>query len=213
MPAFIKRAQMDPRMEYAQRMTRRQLLGNSARPLGAAALASLMGTGLSRTTVAAANEEASEQRGLPGLPHFAPKAKRVIYLFMCGGPSHIDLFDYHPEMRELHGQELPESVRQGQRLTGMTSGQSTFPCVAPMFEFQRYGQHGTWVSELLPNVATMVDDISIVKSIYTEAINHDPAITFINTASDDLNADWCGPGSTWIGGVSFSDRQYRLVMW
>jgi hypothetical protein len=117
------------------------------------------------------------------VPHFAPKAKRVIWMFMCGGPSHIDLVDYKPTLPGIHGQELPESVRQGQRLTTMTSGQSTFPCVAPMFDFQRYGEHGTWVSEILPNFARIVDKVTIVKSMYTEAINHDPAITYINTGT------------------------------
>ncbi|MEZ5980512.1 MAG: DUF1501 domain-containing protein [Planctomycetota bacterium] len=117
------------------------------------------------------------------LPHFVPRAKRVIYLFMSGGPSHIDLFDFKPEMRALHGTELPDSIRQGQRLTTMTSGQSSFPCVAPMFEFERHGEHRTWVSELLPHTSRIVDDITIVKSMYTEAINHDPAITFINTGN------------------------------
>lgn len=173
---------MDPRIEYAQRMTRRQLFFNTARPLGAVALAGLLASD-APASLLAADPTQNPQQGLPGLPHFAPKAKRVIYLSMCGGPSHIDLFDFHPEMRKLHGQELPESIRQGQRLTGMTSGQSTFPCVAPMFQFKKYGEHGTYVSELLPNIAKHVDDISIVKSMHTEAINHDPAITFINTGS------------------------------
>jgi hypothetical protein len=115
--------------------------------------------------------------------HFAPKAKRVIYLFMSGGPSHIDLFDYKPKLRENHGKELPGEVRMGQRVTGMTAGQSSFPCVAPMFKFAQHGQCGAWVSELLPNIAGIVDDIAIVKSLNTEAINHDPAITYIQTGS------------------------------
>jgi hypothetical protein len=100
---------------------------------------------------------------------------------MAGGPSHIDTFDYKPELRKIHGKELPESIRKGQRLSTMTSGQKSFPCVAPMFEFKRHGKHGTWVSEILPKVAGIVDDITIIKSLHTEAINHDPAITFINT--------------------------------
>ena len=165
-----------------QQMSRRDLLSNSSRPLGAAALASLMGR-------AAADDSVSDPRvatadangGLPGLPHFAPKAKRVIYLFMCGGPSHIDTWDYKPEVRGVHGQELPESIRNGQRITTMTSGQKSFPCVAPMFKFGQHGENGTWVSELLPHTAKLVDDITLVKSVHTEAINHDPAITFINT--------------------------------
>lgn len=169
---------MDPITELHRHMTRRQLLANSLRPLGAAALASLVGGSAAQLNAAAPK---STTGGLPGLPHFAPKAKRVIYLFMCGGPSHIDTFDFKPEIRKLHGIELPDSVRQGQRITTMTSGQKSFPVVAPMFEFKQYGQHGTWVSELLPHVAGIVDDITIIKSVHTEAINHDPAITYINT--------------------------------
>jgi hypothetical protein len=168
---------MDPLQELRTQLTRRQLLANSLRPLGGAALASLVGNHLASPARAATND----RNGLPGLPHFAPKAKRVIYLFMCGGPSHIDTFDYKPEIRKLHGTELPDSIRQGQRITTMTSGQKSFPVVAPMFEFKKHGRHQTWVSELLPHVAEMVDDITIVKSMHTEAINHDPAITYINT--------------------------------
>ena len=169
---------MNPFQELKLNLTRRQLLANSAKPLGALALASLMNGGLPNVASGAATQTFG---GLPDLPHFAPKAKRVIYLFMCGGPSHIDTFDYHPEVRKLHGQELPDSIRQGQRITGMTSGQKSFPVVAPMFEFKQHGEHGTYVSEILPHVAGIVDDITIVKSINTEAINHDPAITYINT--------------------------------
>ncbi|MEX0794191.1 MAG: DUF1501 domain-containing protein [Pirellulaceae bacterium] len=172
---------MNPLHQRAQLLTRRQLLANAARPLGAAALASLMGgTSLAAETPASTT---NANGGLPSLPHFAPKAKRIIYLFMAGGPSHIDTFDYHPEVRDLHGQELPAEIRMGQRITGMTSGQKSFPVVAPMFKFERYGEHGTWVSDLLPHTAGIVDDIAIIKSVHTEAINHDPAITYINTGS------------------------------
>jgi hypothetical protein len=118
-----------------------------------------------------------------GAPHFAPKAKRIIYLFMSGGPSHIDLFDYKPALQKLHGTELPADIRMGQRVTGMTSGQKSFPCVAPMFKFNQHGRCGAWVSELLPNLAGVVDDLAIVKTVNTEAINHDPATTFIMTGS------------------------------
>ncbi len=174
---------MNPLSELRNNITRRQLLANSGRALGTAALCSLMPGGLNAANMGTSSAKPSndEMSGLLGLPHFAAKAKRVIYLFMSGGPSHIDLFDYKPEMRDFHGEELPESIRQGQRLTTMTSGQSSFPCVAPMFKFQKYGEHQTYVSELLPHTASIVDDISIVKSMHTEAINHDPAITFINT--------------------------------
>ena len=102
---------------------------------------------------------------------------------MSGGPSHIDLFDYKPKLKDYHGEELPDSVRNGQRITGMTSGQKSFPCVAPMFKFAQHGQSGTWMSELLPNIGGIADDIAIVRSVNTEAINHDPATTYLQTGS------------------------------
>ena len=117
------------------------------------------------------------------LPHFKPKAKSVIYLCQSGGPSHIDLFDYHPEMKKMHGKELPDSIRNGQRVTGMTAGQKSFPVCAPIKDFKQHGQSGTWVSEFLPHTSTIVDDICVIKSMHTEAINHDPGITFMNTGS------------------------------
>lgn len=167
---------MNPLEAFHTNQHRRQFLANAARPLGAAALGSLLNMELS----GAENSRPAPQ-GVADLPHFAPRAKRVIYLFMCGGPSHIDTFDFKPAVRAFHGQELPDSVRQGQRITGMTSGQKSFPVVAPMFEFKKHGEHGAYVSEILPNVAGIVDDLTIVKSVNTEAINHDPAITYINT--------------------------------
>ena len=147
---------MNPLEQYQLEMTRRQLLSRSSKFIGAAALTSLLAQdGALADDVIAGGKGTT---GIPGLPHFAPKAKRVIYLFMAGGPSHIDTFDYKPELRKIHGKELPESIRQGQRLSTMTSGQKSFPCVAPMFEFKRHGKHGTWVSEILPKVAGIVDD-------------------------------------------------------
>ena len=118
-----------------------------------------------------------------GLPHFAPKAKRVIYLLQSGAPSQIDLFDHKPLLNKMNGEELPESVRQGQRLTGMTAGQTSFPLAGSLFSFQRYGQSGAWFSELLPHQAKIADEMCMIRSVYTEAINHDPAITFIQTGS------------------------------
>ena len=175
---------MNPLEEFHLRTTRRQLLSQASGCLGAAALASLFGSDV--CSAAAASRE-PRYGGLPQLPHFQPTAKRVIYLFMAGGPSHIDLFDYKPVMRKLHGTELPDSIRNGQRLTGMTSGQSSFPCVAPMFQFKRYGERGTWMnSETLPHISTIADDLSIIKTMNTEAINHDPAITYINTGTQQL---------------------------
>jgi hypothetical protein len=161
-------------------MTRRQLLGRSAVGIGTAALASLLNPSLSRALQPPAPGATG---GLPGLPHFAPTAKRVIYMFMSGGPSHIDLFDYKPALQRFNGVELPDSIRNGQRITGMTSGQKSFPCAAPIFKFSQQGKTGTYLSELLPHLGKVVDDICIVKTVNTEAINHDPAITFINTGS------------------------------
>src|SRR6476469_7286435 len=155
--------------------TRRQFFGRTATGIGAAALASLLGEDLR-----AADDPLKSNGVLPKL-HFAPKAKRVIYLFMSGGPSHIDLFDYKPNLKKLHGTELPDSIRRGQRITGMTSGQDSFPVAAPIFGFKQYGKSGTWISELLPHTAKIVDDIAIIKTMNTDAINHDPAITFIQT--------------------------------
>ncbi len=118
---------------------------------------------------------------LPGLPHFPPTAKRVIYLFMSGAPSQIDLWDYKPKMNEMFDKDLPESIRMGQRLTTMTSGQKRFPVVPSKYKFTQHGKSGAWVSELLPHLATVVDDLAIVKTVHTDAINHDPATTFVQT--------------------------------
>ena len=150
--------------------TRRHFFGRSAYGLGAIALSKLLGDELPRG-------------GLSGLPHFAPKAKRVIYLFQSGAPSQIELFDYKPKLRQLRGTDLPDSVRQGQRLTAMTATQASFPIVPSMFSFRQRGQSGAWVSELLPHTAEIADKLCFVKSMHTEAINHDPAVTFFQTGA------------------------------
>lgn len=165
---------MDPILEHQQAMTRRHFFGRSALGLGTAALASLLP---GRQALGGS----SATGGLPGLPHFAPKAKRAIYLFMNGGPSQLDLFDYKPRMDELFDTDLPDSIRQGQRLTTMTSGQARFPIAPSKYTFSQHGQSGAWISELLPNTAKMVDDLAIIKTVWTEAINHDPAVTYICT--------------------------------
>ena len=159
----------------AHALTRRQFFSRGANGIGAAALASLLGRSL-----LAAPANGAGLAG-PGHSHFAPKAKRVIYLFMHGGPSQVDLFDHKPGLRALHGQELPASVRSTQRLTGMTSGQKSLPVAASAFQFARHGQSGAWVSELLPHTAGIVDDLCFIRSMHTEAINHDPAVTFLQT--------------------------------
>ena len=152
-------------------LTRREFFSKTATGIGSLALASLLGRG----SLSAAN------RGLLQQPHFAPKAKRVIYLFMHGGPSQLDLFDHKPDLRAQHGKELPPSVRTTQRNTGMTSGQKAFPVTSSIFDFKQYGKSGAWVSELLPHTANVVDDLCIIRSMHTEAINHDPAVTYLQT--------------------------------
>ena len=150
-----------------QLLTRRYFFGKASAGLGLAALASLL--------------EADEAGGLPGLPHFPPTAKRVIYLFQSGAPSQMDLFDYKPRLKDLTGTDLPDSVRSGQRLTGMTAAQTSFPVAASLFRFQQHGKSGAWISELMPRLAKVADDLCFIKSMYTEAINHDPAVTFFQT--------------------------------
>ncbi|MEX2214622.1 MAG: DUF1501 domain-containing protein [Phycisphaeraceae bacterium] len=179
---------MNPIQERALELSRRYLLTRSAGLLGAAGLASLMNPSLLHAANPAKRpSDLPASTGLPGVPHHKPTAKRVIYLFLSDGPSHIDMFDYHPEMRKFHGQELPGSIRGDQRITGMTSGQKSFPCVAPMFEMKQFGQHQTWVnSDILPHTAKIVDDITLIKSMNTEAINHDPAMTYINTGTQQV---------------------------
>ena len=160
-------------------LTRRHFFGKTARGLGAIALSSL----LPEAMMAAGAPGQSATGGLPGFPNFAPKAKRVIYLFQSGAPSQVDLFDYKPLLNKLHGEQLPEAVRGGQRLTGMTSQQASIPLAGSVFKFKQAGQSGAWFSELLPHTAGMADDICVIRSMYTEAINHDPAITFFQTGS------------------------------
>jgi hypothetical protein len=177
---------MDPRRERELLLTRRQLFGRTATGIGAMALASLMNPEVmaapARSAGAATTDPLATHGALPHL-HFAPKAKRVIYLHQSGAPSHIDLFDYKPQLKQHHGEELPASVRMGQRITGMTSGQKSFPCASTIFNYSQHGKSGLWLSELLPHTGEIADDICVIKSMHTEAINHDPAITFIQTGS------------------------------
>ncbi len=170
---------MNIKQELEAHLTRRQLFGLGAKGIGIAALSSL----LNNDGLAAQSDGVRDAKtgGLTGLPHFAAKAKRVIFLHQSGGPSQLDTWDYKPQLEKLHGIELPDSVRNGQRITGMTSGQSAFPCVKSIFKFAQHGKSGTWVSELLPHTAKVVDDITVIKTMQTDAINHDPAITFFQT--------------------------------
>jgi len=168
---------MNPQCEHDLLVTRRQFFSRSAAGIGGTALASLLNPHLF------AADSAPDALGRPGFPNFAPSAKRVIYLFMSGGPSQMDLLDYKPKLADHQDEDLPDSIRMGQRITGMTSGQKRLPVASSMFKFARHGKCGAWVSELIPHIASIVDDITIVKTVNTEAINHDPAITYIQTGS------------------------------
>ena len=152
------------------RLNRRTFLQNSLFSLGSAALGSLLGKNLFNN-------------GRSDLPHFAPKAKRIVYLFQSGAPSQLELFDYKPMLRKMFGEELPDSVRDGQRVTGMTANQRSFPLAFGDFQFNQYGESGAWLSDLLPYHRQIVDEVCFIKSMYTEAINHDPAVTFVQTGS------------------------------
>ncbi|MCC7435492.1 MAG: DUF1501 domain-containing protein [Methanoregulaceae archaeon] len=176
---------LDPKREFELGMTRRQLFGRAALGVGTAALHRLlMGSGFLAPMAAMAGQD-TRHGGLPGIPHFAPKAKRVIYLFMNGGPSQLDLWDYKPKLHEEYDKDLPDHIRKGQRLTTMTSGQARFPLAPSRYKFQKYDNNdeGVWVSELLPHTASVVNELCVVRSMWTEAINHDPAVTYIQTGS------------------------------
>jgi hypothetical protein len=160
-------------------LSRRAFLNRFGLGLGGLALAGLMNPG----AVEGGQARREDAGVLGGVLHFPATAKRVIYLFMAGGPSQLETFDYKPLLNERNGQELPDSVRQGQRLTGMSGNQSSLPLAGSLFAFAQHGKNGAWVSELLPHTARVVDELCIVRSVYTEAINHDPAITFVQTGS------------------------------
>jgi hypothetical protein len=171
-------------------MKRRAFLGTAGAGVGLAALATLLGEDARAASGAAAGgtgadaaDGAGASPGLAGFPNHAPRARRVIYLFQSGAPSQIDLFDPKPALDDLFGKELPDSVRRGQRLTSMTSRQASFPIAPARFRFSRHGTSGAWLSELLPHTARIADDLCFVKSLQTEAINHDPAITFFQTGA------------------------------
>ncbi|NND07817.1 MAG: DUF1501 domain-containing protein [Saprospiraceae bacterium] len=160
---------------YHSFQSRREFLSKSALGLGALSLSALLDP--------LAGQSLQSNEPSRDLPHFAPKAKRVIYLFQSGAPSQMDLFDHKPLLQKMYGEELPASVRQGQRLTGMTAGQTSFPLAGTLFDFKKHGKAGTWMSELVPHQSKIVNDVCFVHSMHTEAINHDPAATFIQTGS------------------------------
>lgn len=156
--------------------SRRSFLNRFGMGLGGLALADLLASDQARA-------DASADRGVLGAPHFPPKARRIIYLFMSGGPSHLDLYDYKPLLNKRHGEQLPDSVRGGQRLTGMSGNQSSIPMVGSPFKFKQHGKGGAWFSELLPHTASVADELCVIRSMFTESINHGPGVTFFQTGS------------------------------
>ena len=201
---------MDADMMPDRAITRRYLLGQTAGCLGAAALAQLAGS-------AALGRDRRDRRdrsapGLPELPHFAPTARRVIYLFQSGGPSHLDLYDHKPKLADLFGSDLPDSIRQGQRLTEMTHKQKSFPVAPSVMKFQQHGQCGAWLSETLPHIGSVADEIAIIRSTHTEAINHDPAITYINTGTQQLGKPSMGSWLSYGLGSENEDLPAYIVL-
>src|SRR5919107_1027878 len=162
-------------LEHGLNMNRRRFLSKLSLGLGSVALGSLLIPDLFGSREA--------EMAVTGLPQFAPKAKRIIYLFQNGAPSQLDLFDYKPKLQEMFGEDLPASIRMGQRLTGMTADQKKFPLAGTAFNFKQYGESQAWISETLPHTASIVDELCIIRSMYTEASNHDPALTFFQTGA------------------------------
>src|SRR5438445_640629 len=177
---------MDLFQEHMQNITRRYFFKQGSHAVGWAALASLLDAEKARGS--------SQATGVPQAvkAHFPPKAKQVIYLHMVGGPAQMDLYDYKPVMDKWYDKDLPDSVRMGQRLTTMTSGQARFPIAPSKFKFARHGKSGMWVSELLPHTAKMVDDMCFIRSMHTEAINHEPAITYMQTGNQNTGRPCLG---------------------
>ncbi|MEL6592624.1 MAG: DUF1501 domain-containing protein, partial [Bacteroidota bacterium] len=184
--------------QYTPQYSRRDFLSKTSLGIGALSLASLLTPNLLKAN------PGPGKKGVLGSPHFSPKIKRVIYLFQSGGPSQLELFDYKPLLRQRNGEELPDSVRQGQRLTGMTANQKSFPMAGSVFDFKQHGESGMWMSELMPYTAKIADEICMINSLYTEAINHDPAITFFQTGSQQAGRPSIG---SWISYGLGSDNE------
>ncbi|MCE9607671.1 MAG: DUF1501 domain-containing protein [Planctomycetia bacterium] len=198
-------------------VTRRQFFGRSALGLGTAALGSLLaGDGLSSNGFAAdaATSSALPARfgGLAGLPHHAARAKRVIYLFQNGAPTHVDTFDYKPTLRKQHGKQIPDDIVGGRRFSTMTGGQTARPCLAEITKFAQHGRSGAWVSDFLPRTAEIADDLCFVKSLHTTAVNHAPAITFFLTGSEQAGRPSMGSWLTYGLGSDTQDLPSFCVM-
>ncbi len=201
---------MHPCFERGQNLTRRHFFGRAGGGLGTIALASLLDRDLLGGD--RAGQRAAAGAGAPGFPNFAPRAKQVIYLFQSGAPSQMDLFDPKPGLDRLQGTDLPDSIRMGQRLTGMTSRQDRFPVAASQFRFARHGQSGATISDLLPETARVADLLCFIKSMHTEAINHDPAVTFFQTGAQLAGRPSIGAWTSYGLGSENQDLPAFVVM-
>jgi hypothetical protein len=197
---------MNPLLEHHAFLTRRQFFGRSATGLGTAALATLLNRGASGAPAPRATG------GLPDLPHFAPKAKRVIYLFQNGAPSHVDLFDYKPKLKEWHGKQIPDEVVGGRRFSTMTGNQTARPVLGEITKFAQHGKSGAWVSDFLPRTAAIADDLCFIKSMHTEAVNHAPGITFFLTGSEMAGRPSMGAWLTYGLGTDSENLPAFVVM-
>jgi hypothetical protein len=202
---------VNPLTDNRRHITRRALLGGAATGVGAAALAYLFGSE-GFASAATGTADAQVNNILAGLPHFAPKAKRVIYMFQNGAPSHVDLFDYKPKLREWHGKEIPEEVQGGKRLSTMTSGQKAKPVLSEISKFAQHGKSGAWVSDFMPETAKIADDLCFIKSMHTGAVNHAPAITFFLTGSEQPGRPSMGSWLTYGLGSTSENLPAFVVM-
>ncbi len=200
----MKKKILHPFEEYQAGITRRNFFGKTALGIGGLALGSMFS--LSGAT---SNVRGTTFNGL-GLPHFAPKAKRVIYLFQNGAPSHVDLFDYKPMLRKWHGKQIPDSLTAGKRFSTMTGEQAARPVIAEISDFAQHGQSGAWVSDFMPETAKVADELCFIKSMYTESVNHAPAITFFLTGSEQPGRPSMGSWLTYGLGSTAKDRPLEI---
>ena len=202
---------MQPELQRQAEITRRHFFGRTSLGIGSAALATLLGDE-GRGADASRAEAPVRFGGLPGLPHFRPKAKRVIYLFQNGAPTHVDLYDYKPTLKKRHGTQIPDSVVGGRRFSTMTGGQTARPVLSEITKFARHGRSGAWVSDFLPNIASIADECCFIKSLHTGAVNHAPAITFLLTGAEQAGRPSLGAWSSYGLGSDTQDLPGFVVM-
>lgn len=201
---------MDPFKEHQQNLTRRLFFNRSGISLGSAALAWMLRNEKAQSK--STDDTTQTQTVHTDIPHFKPRAKRIIYLFQSGAPSQMDLFDFKPTLQGRRATELPDSIRRGQRLTGMTSKQDSFPVAPTLFQFKQHGQSGNWISELMPHLGEVADQLCFIKSMHTEAINHDPAITFFQTGAQLAGRPSMGSWISYGMGSANSDLPTFVAM-